>query len=82
IKSQSRTLGVMKDVQADGSPSKRTGESFTCRIWVKDVLVALHDCGEIVLPAIIGRGMAVKKGLKYAKIAEGGGGATVTDKDS
>ncbi|KAG6150205.1 hypothetical protein E4U37_006352 [Claviceps purpurea] len=74
----------MKDVPADGSPSKRTGESFTCRIWVKDVLVALNDCGEIILPVIIDvlEGMAVKKGLKYAKIAEGGGGATVTDKDS
>ncbi|KAG6208376.1 hypothetical protein E4U35_000135 [Claviceps purpurea] len=59
----------MKDVQADGSPSKRTGESFTCRIWVKDVLVALHDCGEIVLPAIIDvlEGMAVEKGAQVCE---------------
>ncbi|KAG6300745.1 hypothetical protein E4U45_003708 [Claviceps purpurea] len=74
----------MKDVPADGSPSKRTGESFTCLIWVKDVLVALYDCGEIVLPATIDvlEGMDMEKGLKYAKIADGGGGATVTDKGS
>ncbi|KAK4206189.1 hypothetical protein QBC37DRAFT_249706, partial [Rhypophila decipiens] len=33
-----------------GTASRRTGEAFTCRIWVKDVLVALQEAGLILLP--------------------------------
>lgn len=32
---------------AEGEASSRTGEAFTCRIWVKDVLVTLHGGGII-----------------------------------
>ena len=58
IRSHSGALDVMKGVPADGSPSTRTGEAFDCRIWAKDVLVALHDHGEIRLPSNIGKFMA------------------------
>ncbi|KAN0119225.1 hypothetical protein V8E51_001433 [Hyaloscypha variabilis] len=36
-------------VPADGEPSRRTGQTFTCRIWTGDVLVALHNASLIVL---------------------------------
>ncbi|EHK97843.1 hypothetical protein M7I_6340 [Glarea lozoyensis 74030] len=32
---------VLRSVPADGSPSLRTGEAFTCRIWLKDAIMAL-----------------------------------------
>ncbi|KAF7875103.1 hypothetical protein EAF04_002275 [Stromatinia cepivora] len=44
---------VLEAVPADGSASLRTGEAFTCRIWTKDALVALHDNGNVTLPADI-----------------------------
>ncbi|KAG5955202.1 hypothetical protein E4U56_007448 [Claviceps arundinis] len=47
-KSHSRTKDEMKGIPADGSPSKRTGESS--RIRAKGVLISLNECGEIVLP--------------------------------
>jgi hypothetical protein len=46
---------IIQSSPANGNPSRRTGETFTCRIWVKDTLVALHDNGVITLPADIGR---------------------------
>lgn len=55
VKSHSHTMDVIKSIPAVGTPSRRTGEDFTCRIWIKDVLVALHECGEIVLPTNIGK---------------------------
>lgn len=55
VKNHSRAREVIKGIPADGNPSQRTGESFSCRIWAKDVLVSLHECGEIVLPKNIGR---------------------------
>lgn len=57
IKTHSRMRDVIKGIAADGNPSQRTGEAFTCRIWVKDVLMALHDYGEIVLPMDISKFM-------------------------
>lgn len=46
---------AINSVPANGSPSGRNGEAFTCRTWVKDALVALHDSGAIVLPTDIGK---------------------------
>ena len=48
-------LGALRTVPVDGSPSRRTGEPFDCRTWVKDVLVALHQHGKIALPMDIGK---------------------------
>ncbi|KAG6037170.1 hypothetical protein E4U41_005304 [Claviceps citrina] len=81
VRSLSRTKKIMRSIPADGSPSRRTGEFFTCRIWVKDAIVALHDQGEIALPTDIDslETLAVGWGLKYASRAEGGGGATLVD---
>lgn len=55
VKRHSRTTDIIRSIPADGSPSQRTGESFTCRTWVKDVLVALHEYEEIMLPTDIGK---------------------------
>lgn len=52
-------MELIKKVPADGKPSQRTGEAFTCRIWLKDVLMLLHNEGEIVLPKDIGTAMAI-----------------------
>ncbi|KAG6185217.1 hypothetical protein E4U46_005564 [Claviceps purpurea] len=83
-KNHSRILEVIRGIPADGSPSMRTGESFTCRIWVKDVLVSLHERGEIVLPGTIDEleNVALKQGLKYTRVSGGGGGATVINETS
>ncbi|KID88394.1 hypothetical protein MAJ_11067, partial [Metarhizium majus ARSEF 297] len=81
VKSHSRTKEIIESIPADGSPSQRTGEFFTCRIWIKDVLIALHDYGEITLPTDIDslETLAVRHGLRYAPYAEGGYGATVVN---
>ncbi|TGO83953.1 hypothetical protein BPOR_0570g00080 [Botrytis porri] len=34
-----------------GPISKRTGETFSCRTWMKDSLALLHDEGIVTLPA-------------------------------
>ncbi|KAG6114303.1 hypothetical protein E4U13_003417 [Claviceps humidiphila] len=83
-KNHPRIMEVIRGIPADGSPSKRTGESFTCRIWVKDVLVSLHECGEIVLPGTIDEleNMALEQGLRYRRVAGDSGGATVINETS
>ncbi|KAG6072095.1 hypothetical protein E4U33_003376 [Claviceps sp. LM78 group G4] len=81
-KNHSQIMEVIRGTPADGSPSKRTGESFTCRIWVKDVLVSLHERGEIVLPGTIDEleKMALNEGLQYADLIAEHQGATVINK--
>ncbi|KAF4948685.1 hypothetical protein FGADI_9460 [Fusarium gaditjirri] len=49
-----RATQIIQSVPADGKPSRRTGNAFTCRTWAKDTLVELHDKGEISLPNDIG----------------------------
>jgi hypothetical protein len=46
---------IIQNSPVNGSPSQRTGEAFTCRIWVKDTLVALHENRVTTLPADIGK---------------------------
>ena len=41
---------VLNAVGADGTPSPHTGEAFSCRVWVKDAMLALHKNRIIVLP--------------------------------
>jgi hypothetical protein len=53
VTSETRATQVVQSVPADGEPSQRTGETFTCRIWVKDALVKLHNSGAIFLPSDI-----------------------------
>ncbi|KAK7935111.1 hypothetical protein PG985_000606 [Apiospora marii] len=79
LKSHSEATNVMKTIPADGSPSRRTGEAFTCRIWIKDVLMALHEAGQIALPVDIDalERAAVRHAVNHAKSAESGNGATV-----
>jgi len=40
-------------VPASGQPSPNTQEAFTCRVWVKDALLALHNAGVICLTKTI-----------------------------
>lgn len=56
---ESEVLAAIATVPVDGSPSRRTGEPFDCRTWVKDVLVALRDHGCITLSADIGKSCPV-----------------------
>ncbi|KND87684.1 hypothetical protein TOPH_07652 [Tolypocladium ophioglossoides CBS 100239] len=79
VRSHGRAMDVIKSIPADGSPSQRTGEAFDCKTWVKDVLVALHEAGEIKLPTVIDalENKAVEDGLLHAPLAEDGLGATV-----
>lgn len=52
--SQSQIEQVIRDLPADGSPSLRTGEGFTCRIWAKDAVMALYNNNLITLTEDIG----------------------------
>ncbi|KAF7941468.1 hypothetical protein EAE99_001105 [Botrytis elliptica] len=45
-----QTLRAITDF---GPISKRTGETFSCRTWMKDSLATLHDKGIVTLPADI-----------------------------
>lgn len=54
VQSYSCATGVIRSIPADGNPSERTGEAFTCRVWAKDVLVALYENGKIGLNTDIG----------------------------
>jgi hypothetical protein len=54
VSSQSQIDQVLRDVPADGSPSLRTGEAFTCRIWAKDAVMALYNNRLLDLSADIG----------------------------
>ena len=46
---------VLRAVPANGSASLRTGEAFTCRIWTKDAIMALHNNRIVTLEADIGK---------------------------
>lgn len=45
---------MLKTVPANGEVSKRTGEAFTCRVWVKDAIVELRERGLIELRRDVG----------------------------
>ncbi|KAG6113871.1 hypothetical protein E4U31_007641 [Claviceps sp. LM219 group G6] len=83
-RNHSRIMEVIRGTPADGSPSKRTGEFFTCRIWVKDVLVSLHERGEIVITGTIDEleKMVLEKGLQYTPFMTIGRGATIINEIS
>ena len=57
--SQSGMDEIIEAVPADGSPSLQTGEKFTCRMWAKNTLVALHNEGLVRLRVDIGKLMNV-----------------------
>ncbi|KAF7921246.1 uncharacterized protein EAE98_008672 [Botrytis deweyae] len=53
ISSSDKIDEFLRAVPADGSASLRTDEAFTCRIWMKDALVALHENHVVTLPVDI-----------------------------
>ncbi|KAF4634538.1 hypothetical protein G7Y89_g3556 [Cudoniella acicularis] len=75
---------VLRAVPANGSASLRTGEAFTCRIWAKDALMALHNSGIVTLSASIDKlekqAFALARRLE-TKIESGEGKASVLDSD-
>ncbi|KAI7764480.1 hypothetical protein ACKAV7_012127 [Fusarium commune] len=76
-----RAKRIIQSVPADGKPSHRTGTAFTCRIWVKDTLVELHDKGGISLPNDIEviEKEAIAYAQRYAADSEQGKGTTVVN---
>jgi hypothetical protein len=54
VKNDRDVATVIQQVLADGEPSKRTGEAFTCRVWVKDALAHLAASGSAVLEGDVG----------------------------
>jgi hypothetical protein len=40
---------TLEGVPFSGEPSVNTGEAFSCTVWVKDALLALHKAGVITL---------------------------------
>jgi hypothetical protein len=46
---------VARDVPADGNPSQRTGQTFTCRVWIGDVVAELGRRGVLELKKSIGK---------------------------
>lgn len=42
-------MNVLNGVAANGRPSPNTGEEFSCQVWVKDAIIALHNNHIIVL---------------------------------
>ncbi|RJE21949.1 hypothetical protein PHISCL_05724 [Aspergillus sclerotialis] len=46
-------LNVLNGVNANGIPSPNTGEQFSCRVWVKDAILALHNNHILVLSETI-----------------------------
>jgi hypothetical protein len=41
---------ILDGVPASGNPSPNTGETFTCRVWVKDAMYALNQARMVRLP--------------------------------
>ncbi|KAF2755837.1 hypothetical protein EJ05DRAFT_539696 [Pseudovirgaria hyperparasitica] len=81
------TLGNVPSV---GQPSRNTGEAFTCRVWVKDALLALHNANVIQLVQAIatiesnaireaeGRRSDIEHGTKKALIKNRSGASTMS----
>ncbi|PYH95641.1 hypothetical protein BO71DRAFT_199916 [Aspergillus ellipticus CBS 707.79] len=42
-------VDILDGIPADGRPSPNTGEVFSCRVWVKDAIIALQNNGIITL---------------------------------
>ncbi|KAG4273136.1 hypothetical protein FPRO04_09973 [Fusarium proliferatum] len=76
-----RATQIIQSVPADGKPSCRTGADFTCRIWVKDALVKLHEKGEIFLANDIEviETEAIAYAERYAADSEQGKGTAVVN---
>lgn len=63
---------VIQQVPADGKPSKRNGEAFSCRTWAKDALAHLVARGNIVLKADVGKcGLRVDESWRVREISIG-----------
>lgn len=55
VSNHAHATQLIQSSPVNGRPSPRTGETFTCRTWVNDTLVALHENGATTLPADIGK---------------------------
>jgi len=75
---------TLANVPCSGQPSLNTGEPFTCRIWVKDAILALHNAGVIQLTAAIEtiEEKAVKAAEKNRNKVERAAGAAQVDNNT
>ncbi|KAJ5951933.1 uncharacterized protein N7479_010346 [Penicillium vulpinum] len=76
--------GILDVVPYDYSHSPNTGEPFSCRVWVKDAIIALQKKGIIVLPQEISlievelvkraslHKLSVEQGRKSAQVENSG----------
>lgn len=53
---------MARDVPADGNPSRRTGQTFTCRVWIGDVVAELGRKGVLDLKKSIGESLELLDG--------------------
>lgn len=49
IENWEKLVTTLGNVEGNGQPSPNTGEAITCRVWVKDALLALHNSGIVCL---------------------------------
>ncbi|KAF2875039.1 hypothetical protein BDV95DRAFT_306668 [Massariosphaeria phaeospora] len=64
---------TLRQVPGSGQPSPNTQELFSCRVWVKDALLALHNAGVIRLTMAIAtieeraieRGEMLREGVEH-----------------
>lgn len=54
VSSEAALDQALRAITDFGPISKRTGEAFSCRTWMKDSIVTLHDRGIVTLPTDIG----------------------------
>ncbi|KAM0144092.1 hypothetical protein ACHAO1_000371 [Botrytis cinerea] len=82
VSSEAALDQALRAITDFGPISKRTGETFSCRTWMKDSIVTLHDKGIVTLPTDIDT--IAKRAFDEATPLESGiesgtGGLTIMD---
>ncbi|KAK6610715.1 hypothetical protein H4I96_02313 [Botrytis cinerea] len=78
VSSEAALDQALRAITDFGPISKRTGETFSCRTWMKDSIVTLHDKGIVTLPTDIGEAFD-EATLLEPGIESGTGGLTIMD---
>jgi hypothetical protein len=75
---------TLSNVPSSGQPSLNTGEAFTCRVWVKDAILALHNASVINLTKPIEEieKDALAQGEDNRKPIEEGTGPAIVENDT
>ncbi|KAF3898145.1 hypothetical protein GTR04_0992 [Trichophyton interdigitale] len=78
-------IDTLNGIPAGPHPSPNTGETFSCRTWVKDAIIALEKAGIISLDGDISavEVMLINEASKYKKyVEEGDNGVKVKNSSS